>query len=86
MDNLVTETKRVNAAGQRWKWMPRLGFFVGLGMMAIDLLLYFLGYSSCVFSIGGLAIWLASSSGVSDSTEITFLVIIFSTVSLAKRV
>jgi hypothetical protein len=60
MDNLVAETRRVNAAGQRWKWMPRLGFFVGLGMMAIDLLLYFLGYSSCVFSIGGLAIWVAS--------------------------
>jgi hypothetical protein len=60
MDNLVAETRRVNAAGQRWKWMPRLGLFVGLGMVAIDLLLYFLGYSSCVFSIGGLAIWVAS--------------------------
>ena len=60
MDNLIAESRRVNVAGQRWKWMPRLGFFVGLGMMAIDLLLYFLGYSSCVFSIGGLAIWVAS--------------------------
>lgn len=60
MDNLVAETKRVNAAGQRWKWMPRLGFFAGLGMMAIDLLLFLLGYPSCIFSIGGLAVWVAS--------------------------
>ena len=60
MDNLVAETRRVNAAGQRWKWMPRLGFFVGLGMIAIDVLLYFLGYPSCVFTIGALAIWIAA--------------------------
>ncbi len=60
MDNLVAETRRVNAARQHWKWMPRLGFFIGIGMMAMDLILYFLGYSSCVFSIGGLAIWVAS--------------------------
>jgi Flp pilus assembly protein TadB len=60
MDELVAKTRTVNAAGQRWKWMPRLGFFVGLGMIAIDVLLYFLGYPSCVFSIGALAIWIAA--------------------------
>jgi len=60
MDDLLASTRIVNAAGERWKWMPRLGLFVGLGMMAIDLVLYFLGYSSCVFSLGGLAIWVAS--------------------------
>lgn len=60
MDNLVAETRKVNATGQRWKWLPRLGFFGGLGMMAIDLLLFLLGYPSCIFSIGGLAVWVAS--------------------------
>ena len=60
MDNLVAKTQTVNIAGQRWKWMPRLGFFIGLGMMVIDLLLFLFGYSSCVFSIGGLVIWVAA--------------------------
>ena len=60
MDELVAKTRTVNAAGQRWKWMPRLGFIIGLGMMAIDLLLFLFGYPSCVFSVGGLAIWVAA--------------------------
>jgi len=60
MDNLVAETRRVNATGQRWKWLPRLGFFGGLGMIAIDVLLFLFGYPSCSFSIGASAIWIAS--------------------------
>jgi len=60
MDALVAKTQSVNAAGQRWKWLPRLGFFGGIGMMAVDLLLFLFGYPSCIFSIGGLAIWVAS--------------------------
>jgi len=60
MDALVAKTRTVNAAGQRWKWMPRLGFFTGLGMMGIDLLLFVFGYPSCVFSIGALAVWVAA--------------------------
>jgi len=60
MDDLVAKTRGANAARQRWKWLPRLGFFTGLGMIGIDVLLYFLGYPSCVFSIGGLAVWVAS--------------------------
>ena len=60
MDELVAKTRTVNAAGQRWKWMPRLGFFAGLGMVAIDLLLFLFGYPSCIFSVGGLAIWVAA--------------------------
>jgi hypothetical protein len=60
MDDLVTKTRGANAARQRWKWLPRLGFFAGLGMIVIDGLLYVFGYPSCVFSTGGLAIWVAS--------------------------
>ena len=60
MDALVAKTRRVNAAGQRWKLLPRLGFFAGLGMIGIDVLLFLFGYQSCVFSAGGLAIWVAS--------------------------
>lgn len=60
MDNLVAETRRVNATGQRWKWLPRLVFFGGLGMIAIDLVLIAFGYQSYVFSIGALAVWIAS--------------------------
>jgi len=60
MDALVAKTQTANAAGQRWKWLPRLGFFAGLGMMAVDLILFLFGYSSCVFTPGGLAIWVAS--------------------------
>ena len=60
MDELVAKSRSVNAAGQRWKLLPRLGFFAGLGMIAIDVILFLFGYSSCVFSTGGLAIWVAS--------------------------
>ena len=60
MDNLVAKARTVNAARQRWKLLPRLGFFAGLGMIAIDVILFLFGYSSCVFSTGGLAIWVAA--------------------------
>lgn len=60
MDKLVDQTNLANASGQRWKLLPRLGFLVGLGMIGIDLLLVIFGYPSCVFSIGGLAIWVVS--------------------------
>lgn len=60
MDRLVTQTQVSNLSGQRWKLLPRIGFFLGLGMIVIDLLLRVFGYSSCVFTTGGLAVWVAS--------------------------
>jgi hypothetical protein len=60
MDSFVAEIQKTESAGDRWRWVPMMIFFGGLGLMAIDMLLLVLGYTSFVFTVGGLLLWVAA--------------------------
>jgi len=60
MDKFVTEVQKTESAGDKWRWIPLTIFFVGLGLMAVDLLLVLLGYTSFVFISGGVLLWIAA--------------------------
>jgi len=60
MDKFVADVNRTESAGDKWRKIPLLIFFGGLGLMLLDGLINLLGYSSFVFSAGGLAIWFAA--------------------------
>jgi uncharacterized membrane protein YphA (DoxX/SURF4 family) len=60
MNKLKAEVQRTETAGDKWRWIPLLIFFAGIGLALIDGLLILLGYFSLVFSAGGLALWIAA--------------------------
>lgn len=60
MDKFVAEVQKTESAGDKWRWIPLTIFFVGLGLMAVDLLLILLGYTSYVFISGGVLLWVAA--------------------------
>lgn len=60
MDNFVREVQKTESAGDKWRWVPLLIFFVGVGLVVIDLLLSLFGYFSIIFSIGAFGLWIAS--------------------------
>jgi hypothetical protein len=60
MNKLRYDVQKTEKAGDKWRWIPLLIFFAGIGLMLIDGLLFLLGYSSFVFTGGGLALWLAA--------------------------
>ena len=60
MDKFVAEIQKTESAGDRWRWVPMMIFFAGLGLMGVDGLLLILGYTSFVFSAGGILVWLAA--------------------------
>jgi hypothetical protein len=43
MDNFVAEVQKTESAGDKWRWVPMLIFFVGVGLTAIDGCLFLLG-------------------------------------------
>ncbi|MBI5842347.1 MAG: hypothetical protein HZB19_19850 [Chloroflexi bacterium] len=60
MDRFVAEVNRTEKAGDKWRWVPMLIFFGGLGLAAIDLLLLLFGFFSFVFTAGGILLWIAA--------------------------
>jgi hypothetical protein len=60
MDRLRLEVQKTEKAGDKWRWIPLSIFFVGVGLMSIDLLLILLGYMSFIFIAGGVALWIAA--------------------------
>lgn len=60
MDKFVAEVQKTESAGDKWRWIPMLIFFVGVGLAAIDGLLFALGYFSFVFTGGAVLLWLAA--------------------------
>ncbi|HMD81869.1 MAG TPA: hypothetical protein VKE92_11205, partial [Anaerolineales bacterium] len=60
MDKLKTDAQKTETAGDKWRWVPMLIFFGGVGLILIDMLLFFLGYSSFIFMTGGLLLWIAA--------------------------
>ena len=60
MDRFVAEVQKTESAGDKWRWVPMMIFFAGLGLMGVDGLLLILGYTSFVFTVGGILVWLAA--------------------------
>jgi hypothetical protein len=60
MDKFVAEVQKTESAGDRWRWIPMTIFFAGVGLMAVDGLLFLIGFRSFVFSVGGLLLWVAA--------------------------
>jgi hypothetical protein len=60
MDKFVAEIQKTESAGDKWRWVPMLIFFGGLGLMGIDGILLMLGYTSIVFTAGGIVLWIAA--------------------------
>lgn len=58
MSAMTAQADKVNATKTRWGKGPRLLFWLGLGLMLIEGLIYLLGYTpSCAFLTGGIALW-----------------------------
>jgi hypothetical protein len=60
MDSFVAEVQKTESAGDKWRWVPMMIFFAGLALMGIDGFLLILGYTSFVFTAGGIALWIAA--------------------------
>lgn len=61
MSALTAQADKVNAAKTRWSKGPRALFWLGLGLIFIEGLIFLLGYTpSCAFLTGGLALWTAA--------------------------
>ncbi|HAV77829.1 MAG TPA: hypothetical protein DCX53_10820 [Anaerolineae bacterium] len=60
MDRFVAEVNRTESAGDKWRWVPMIIFLGGLGVMAIDGLLFLFGYRSLVFVSGGALLWISA--------------------------
>lgn len=60
MDRFVTEVGRTESSGDKWRWVPLIIFFGGVGLMAVDGFLLLLGYRSFVFIAGGFVLWVAA--------------------------
>ena len=60
MDKFVREVQQTESAGDKWRWVPMLIFFVGVGLVAVDALLTLFGYFSIIFSVGAFALWIAA--------------------------
>lgn len=60
MDRFVREVQKTESAGDKWRWIPMLIFFAGVGLLAIDGILILFGYISFVFSAGGFLLWIAA--------------------------
>jgi len=60
MNKLRYDVQKTEKAGDKWRWIPLLIFFAGIGLMLVDGLLFLFGYFSFVFTGGGVALWLAA--------------------------
>lgn len=61
MNNFVREAQKTESAGDKWRWIPMLIFFAGIGLALIDVLIALIGYGfSMVFTGGGFLLWIAA--------------------------
>ena len=60
MDKLKIEVRKTETAGDKWRWIPLIIFFGGVGLIVIDLFIDLFGYFSLVFTGGGIALWIAA--------------------------
>lgn len=60
MEKLRRDVQLTETAGDKWRWIPLFIFFVGCGLVVIDLFIDLLGYFSLVFTGGGILLWIAA--------------------------
>ncbi len=60
MNKFRSEVNKTESAGDKWRWIPLLIFFAGIGLMLVDALVFFLGYTSFIFTVGGIGMWIAA--------------------------
>lgn len=60
MERLKAEVHKTETAGDKWRWIPLIIFFIGCGLIVIDLFIDLLGYFSLVFTGGGILLWIAA--------------------------
>ncbi|MFN3491438.1 MAG: hypothetical protein ACK40V_04370 [Anaerolineales bacterium] len=60
MDEFKSKVEKTETAGDKWRWIPMIIFFVGVGLVLIDVLLLIFGYFSLVFSGGAFLLWIAA--------------------------
>jgi len=60
MDKLKIDIQKTEKAGDKWRWVPLIIFFGGVGLIVIDLFIDLLGYFSLVFTGGGILLWIAA--------------------------
>jgi hypothetical protein len=60
MDKFANDLQKTESAGDKWRWVPLLIFFAGVGLICIDLFLDLLGYFSFIFTLGGIGLWIAA--------------------------
>jgi hypothetical protein len=60
MDKFVAEVQKTESVGDKWRWIPLMIFFAGLGLISVDLILIVLGYTSFIFTSGGVVLWIAA--------------------------
>src|SRR4026208_1960684 len=60
MDRLKLQVQRTETAGDKWRWIPLMIFFGGVGLVVIDLVFDLLGYFSFIFTVGGIMLWIAA--------------------------
>jgi hypothetical protein len=60
MNKFVAEVQKTESAGDKWRWIPLIIFFGGVTLMGIDGVLLLLGYTSFVFTAGGIVLWIAA--------------------------
>jgi hypothetical protein len=60
MDKFLVDIQKTESAGDKWRWVPLLIFFSGVGLICIDLFLDLLGYFSFIFTLGGIGLWIAA--------------------------
>jgi hypothetical protein len=60
LDEFKNRVEKTETAGDKWRWIPMIIFFVGVGLVLIDVLLLVFGYFSLVFSGGAFLLWIAA--------------------------
>ncbi len=60
MNKLRYEVSKTEKAGDKWRWVPLMIFFAGIGLILIDGILLLLGYISFIFTAGGITLWIAA--------------------------
>lgn len=61
MNKFVAEVQRTETTGDKWRWIPLLIFFAGIGLALIDVVIAIAGYGlSLVFVGGGAVLWIAA--------------------------
>ena len=60
MNKLKADALKTETAGDRWRWVPMFIFLGGVGLVLIDVVLWLLGYTSFIFIVGGILLWIAA--------------------------